>query len=172
MTTTEARPFTVGPRSNVVMWEPDREGNGRMLMWSRELNGSLYSFTHVVMPDGEVRWFVKVFNGYCGGPSFACAWDQVRSWTIRPDAAATVPMPDARTLADLVADKANCERIRTNIERVRNAVAVLDSSLTTGDLLSARYAAATITERGDAIETALLALDREAKALRGGLVSL
>jgi len=44
--------------------------------------------------------------------------------------------------------------------------AVLDASVCSQDLLTARYAAATLTELADRIETALIALDPRSKALR------
>jgi hypothetical protein len=52
--------------------------------WQRELGGKLYSFTAVIMPDGERRYVARRFNGYVGGPKFGCAWDQCFSVTIPP----------------------------------------------------------------------------------------
>jgi hypothetical protein len=46
------------------------------------------------------------------------------------------------------------------LDRLHNAVEVLSASLRSGDGLSARYAAATITCLGDMIETALLTATR------------
>ena len=51
-------------------------------------------------------------------------------------------------------------------ERILDVTAVLDASVCSQDLLTARYAAATLTELADRIETALIALDPRSKALR------
>lgn len=50
--------------------------------------------------------------------------------------------------------------------RVLDTVEVLDAAVCSGDTLTARYAAATLSELSDRIETALLAGERDAKALR------
>lgn len=52
------------------------------------------------------------------------------------------------------------------IYRVLDTVEVLDCSVCSGDLLVARYAAATLAELADTIETALLTLDRAGRAAR------
>lgn len=52
------------------------------------------------------------------------------------------------------------------IERAGGVLEIMASAVASSDLLTARYAAATITELGDRIETALLAIDRDAKAIR------
>ena len=75
----------VGARSRVHYWAPDRPDNGESWMWSREIYGTLYSFTLVKMPSGEIRYFVKKFNGYVGGPEWGCAWDRAREHIKRPD---------------------------------------------------------------------------------------
>jgi hypothetical protein len=49
---------------------------------------------------------------------------------------------------------------RVMLTQLHNAVEVLDCAVRSGDGLSARYAAATITQLGDAIETALLTAAR------------
>lgn len=73
-----------GPRSEIYEWPAQREGNGSSRLWSREINGTPYSFTAVLMPNGERRYVVSKFNGYVGGPKFACAWDQIHFITIKP----------------------------------------------------------------------------------------
>jgi hypothetical protein len=73
-----------GERGTVHTTQPSQPGFGTSRTWSRQIAGTLYSFTVVTMPDGEVRWFASRFNGYVGGPSFACAWDQVSARTFRP----------------------------------------------------------------------------------------
>jgi hypothetical protein len=45
----------VGTRSEVTSHAADRPGNGSSRTWSREIAGTLYAFTLVTMPDGEVR---------------------------------------------------------------------------------------------------------------------
>lgn len=71
---------TTAARS-AVHFREGREGHGDSRSWTRLLNGKLYSFNVVNMPNGEVRWFVSIYNGYIGGPKFACAWSRVRQWT-------------------------------------------------------------------------------------------
>lgn len=72
-----------GPRSVVHLRTPDREGNGVSRSWTRTIDGQTYAFTVVTMSSGEIRWFVDRFNGYPGGPTFACAWSPGREWTFR-----------------------------------------------------------------------------------------
>lgn len=55
--------------------------------------------------------------------------------------------------------------VNADLGRLEHALDVLRCSVFSGDMLSARYAAATITEASDRIETALLSVDRAAKAL-------
>jgi hypothetical protein len=86
---TNAQRSTAGPRSEVHTFVPWQEGFGTSRLWRREINGKAYSFNLVTMPSGEIRYFVSVFNGYSGGPRFACAWTTVRQWTI--------PAPDAQS---------------------------------------------------------------------------
>jgi len=50
--------------------------------------------------------------------------------------------------------------------RILDVTAVLDAAVSSQDMLTARYAAATLTELADRIETALIALDPRSKALR------
>lgn len=50
--------------------------------------------------------------------------------------------------------------------RVLDVTATLDVAVSGGDMLTARYAAATLSELADRIETALIALDPRARALR------
>lgn len=72
-------------RGKVTRHEPSRPGNGSSLTWQRTIQGKPYSFTAVLMPDGERRYFASVFNGYSGGPKFACAWTRVLSWTFKKE---------------------------------------------------------------------------------------
>jgi len=50
--------------------------------------------------------------------------------------------------------------------RVLDVTAVLDAAVSSDDMLTARYAAATLSELADRIETALIALDPRGKAPR------
>lgn len=56
--------------------------------------------------------------------------------------------------------------LNAHLARLERGLEVLRSALRSQDMLTARYAAATVTELGDKIEVALLAIDRQAKALR------
>ena len=55
-------------------------------------------------------------------------------------------------------------------ERLDRIVEALGCAIYSADVLTARYAAASLTELGDRIETALLAADREAHALVAGAI--
>jgi hypothetical protein len=63
---------------------PEDPNHGESRIWRRVIQGKQYSFTAVTMPSGELRYFVSRFNGYAGGPRFACAWDRVLEWTFKP----------------------------------------------------------------------------------------
>jgi hypothetical protein len=170
MTDTRATPFTVGPRGEVHTYTPWQEGHGTSRSWRRTINGARFTFTVVNMPDGEVRWFVDRFNGYCGGEGWACAWNRVRSWTLRLQVAPAPTVAQWRELADAMHAKAVRVGIRADVSRIANALGVLGDALDVADLTTARYAAATITERSDQVEAALLALEVDAKAVRPGPV--
>jgi hypothetical protein len=71
-------------RSAVYVMEPRMEGFGTSRLWQRTIQGRLYSFTAVLMPNGERRYFASRFNGYSGGPAFACAWDPCFEHTVPP----------------------------------------------------------------------------------------
>lgn len=66
----------------------------------------------------------------------------------------------------MTAARAQATQIAEQVYRALDVLEVLDRAVVSGDLLTARYAAATLTELGDQIETALLALDHDAKANR------
>lgn len=59
-----------------------------------------------------------------------------------------------------------------NILRIEHALATLRCSLTSGDMLTARYAAAAITCYGDKVENALLAIEADARALAAGIITI
>jgi hypothetical protein len=81
----------IGIRSDVHYWSSPGEigagrlGNAESWQWTRHIGENLYGFTLVNMPDGELRYVVRRFNGYIGGPRFACAWDHVKLIVIRPE---------------------------------------------------------------------------------------
>jgi hypothetical protein len=64
---------------------PFRPDDAESWQWTRQIGENLYGFTLVNMPDGELRYVVRRFNGYIGGPRFACAWDHVKLIIIRPE---------------------------------------------------------------------------------------
>jgi hypothetical protein len=74
-----------GPRSAVIDHEPIGQGFGSYRTWSRTIGQNRYSFTLVTMPNGEIRYAVRKFNSYVGGPGFDCAWDRVHFFTIKPE---------------------------------------------------------------------------------------
>jgi len=55
--------------------------------------------------------------------------------------------------------------------RVLDTVEILDAAVSSGDSLIARYAAATLSDLADQIETALLAADCGGRALRAVIVT-
>jgi len=77
--------------------EPSRKdtGHGTSYTYSRTINGTPYSFTFVLMPDGERRHFVQKYNGYCAEfvangdmtlasiLRFGCAWSPVHSIIVK-----------------------------------------------------------------------------------------
>lgn len=69
---------------------PGAPSNGTTFGYRREINGTPYDFTFVVMPDGERRYFVRRYNGYLQdlnreqGMKFACAWTQVHAIIVPP----------------------------------------------------------------------------------------
>lgn len=74
-----------GARTHVRAYGPVRESDGRAVMWRRAIAGTVYEFSLVTMPDGERRVFASRFNGYPGGPRFACAWDRAAEMTFKAD---------------------------------------------------------------------------------------
>lgn len=86
--------MNIGPRSAITTTGPSRPGNGTSQSWAREINGTMHTFTAVTMPDGERRYFVSRFNGYAGGPAFACAWTRTHAITV-PAAPVVEPAPCA-----------------------------------------------------------------------------
>lgn len=71
-------------RGPIYTDQPLRPGDGTARSWRRDIQGQMYSFTAVLMPTGERRYFARKFNGYSGGPRFACAWSPCLEWTFPP----------------------------------------------------------------------------------------
>jgi len=61
--------------------------------------------------------------------------------------------------------------VASMVYRALDTVEALDAAVSSGDTLTARYAAATLSELADAIETALLAADAGGKALHVTVVT-
>lgn len=59
-------------RSEVRSAGPFRPGNGSSRYWSRTIQGKLYSFTAVLMPDGERRYVASRLDGPDG--RYDCNW--------------------------------------------------------------------------------------------------
>lgn len=70
----------------------------------------------------------------------------------------------------MTAARGSLDHLHTDLERLGHALDVLRCSVFSGDTLTARYAAASITELADKIETALLTLGRDAQAIRAGII--
>lgn len=75
---------TTEPRSAVLVLGPLREGNGTAYMWTRRLIGKLYSFHMVIMPDGELRYEVRRYDGpthLLETGTFDCDWTRLHFLT-------------------------------------------------------------------------------------------
>lgn len=77
---------SVGPRGAVHVIEAKRLGDGTSRSWTRVLSGKRYSFTAVLMPDGERRYSISRFDGPEGASNFAHYWTQVHFVTVPPPA--------------------------------------------------------------------------------------
>lgn len=72
-------------RSAITEHVPTREGDGTSRMWRRTIQGRQYSFTAVVMPDGERRYFASRLQPG-KDPRFACYWRPAGEWIVKPRA--------------------------------------------------------------------------------------
>ncbi|MET0418344.1 MAG: hypothetical protein ABW022_20220 [Actinoplanes sp.] len=114
-----------GPRGDVHTRGPLRPGNGSSMHWRRTIRGVAYSFTLIVMPDGEIRWGAQRYNGYRSAPvggatreatiassmRFGCAWQPVHFGRIRPAAPMStdlVPVTGPRPVTDTFTPAAGC----------------------------------------------------------------
>lgn len=74
----------IGPRSEVHTSTPDRPGHGTSQTWTRQINGTPYSFTRVVFLSGpiagEIRWTVSRLTGDTSGPIFGHQWKPAHSY--------------------------------------------------------------------------------------------
>lgn len=91
-------PMPIGPRGT-VHFTPGFDGHGSSRTFRRTINGRHFSFNVVNMPNGDVRLFVKVYNGYGDrdvklfgmtqaeaderGMQWGCAWTHLHSITIK-----------------------------------------------------------------------------------------
>lgn len=74
-------PGYTSPRTAVTDHAPTREGNGSSRTWQRTIRGVHYSFTAVLMPNGERRYAASRLTG--ADARFACSWTRVGFWTTR-----------------------------------------------------------------------------------------
>lgn len=68
-------------RSQVTEYPPLHEGFGTSRKWSRMIQGRLYSFNAVLMPNGERRYFADRFDGR--DMRFGHTWKPVLGWTFK-----------------------------------------------------------------------------------------
>lgn len=96
------------PRSEIGTRAPSSPEHGTTRVWDRIIGGAHFAFTAVTMPNGELRYFVKRYNGYgddgtewgvTSGKRFSCAWTLVHSIIVKPAAPAPVAvvLPAATT---------------------------------------------------------------------------
>jgi hypothetical protein len=88
---------TTGPRSPIRVSPPRQPGNGTTRNWTRTLSGKLYAFFLVTMPDGEIRYEIRRYDGSPEGAKFDCDWTRLHFITIPAPTA-----PVASTSADPV----------------------------------------------------------------------
>jgi hypothetical protein len=109
-------PMPIGER-DPVNTTAGNDDHGDLRTWRRTINGKHYSFNVVNMPDGELRLFASVYNGYGDkdvqlfgmtqaeaderGMQWGCAWDRVHAITIKSPATMTYEETKAAQLAYL-----------------------------------------------------------------------
>lgn len=69
-------------RSAIRVTQPSRPGNGTTRSWTRTLSGKLYGFFLVTMPDGEIRYEIRRYDGSPEGTKFDCDWTRLHFITI------------------------------------------------------------------------------------------
>lgn len=77
---------SIRPRNAMHTRPPLKPGHGRSIVWTRLIFNQFYTFTYVLFEDenGHVtgeRVIVGKYNGYGGGPRFACGWSPYRHFT-------------------------------------------------------------------------------------------
>jgi hypothetical protein len=107
--------------------------HGSTRTWRRTLRGVPHAFTAVLMPDGERRYFVSRYNGYCDdgtaegrtfGMRFGCAWSPVASWTLSPEVSAKL---ERRAMV------ARCKRVIRKAGRAGIELSLSDFRLIDGE---------------------------------------
>lgn len=110
----------ITPRQVSTYVSEGKNGNGTSYTYSRTINGTPYSFTFVLMPNGERRHFVSKYNGYCQSAVYsglmslqsvllyACAWSQVHSLTVPPPVKRTETLRNVPTSQLKVGDLVLC----------------------------------------------------------------
>lgn len=97
--------------ARVVTVLASRDDYATVRQWMRVLGEELCSFSAVIMPDGERRYFASRFNGYGGGPNFACAWTQCLAVTIPAPERPECPTCDG--VHDVIGTCATCTHLVT-----------------------------------------------------------
>jgi len=77
------RSTLTGSRSTVAEGALVGRHGAASVFWKRVIDGTMYRFERVIMPDGERRYIAYRFNGYAGGPRFGCAWEQAHFITVK-----------------------------------------------------------------------------------------
>lgn len=118
--------MVIGPRSPIRRYVPTNPTRGTSRTWMRTINGTPHAFVAVSMPDGERRYSVRRYNGYCddgtpegrkSGMRFGCAWSPVHFVTVAP------------------ADPAEENRRYTGVQRRADAATADVMGVSTGDFL-------------------------------------
>jgi hypothetical protein len=93
--TTRAAGMPIEARKEVFERPGGKDGEGRVRTWGRTINGRHFAFNVVNMPNGDLRLFVRVYNGYADsdvellgisqaeaderGMKWGCAWTLLHS---------------------------------------------------------------------------------------------
>ena len=68
-------------RSAVINHDARKPGHGSTRTWERTIGGRQYSFTAVLMPNGERRYVASYLAR--GDGRFACDWKRAGFWATR-----------------------------------------------------------------------------------------
>ncbi|MFE7796980.1 hypothetical protein [Nocardia sp. NPDC057440] len=89
MDTTETKVPAFGPRGTITHQPAPMAGHGSTRSWTRRLNGKLFSFIAILMPNGERRYSVARYDGparLLETGAFANDWTRLHFIVVQPAA--------------------------------------------------------------------------------------